>query len=125
MHSASNQTPPAIKQIVPLIYSELHRLASHYLRGERSDHTLQPTALVHEAYLKLVGSNGVEWRDSRQVLAASATAMRHILVNHAVSHRAAKRGGGRRALAIDDAVAMFEERSVDLLALNEALTSLA
>src|SRR5438445_12005722 len=86
----------AVNQVVPLVYRELRRLAASYLRRERSDHTLQPTALVHEAYLRLVDQSAVECRNRAQFFAIAANLMRQILVNHAVRHRTAKRGGGNK-----------------------------
>jgi RNA polymerase sigma factor (TIGR02999 family) len=115
----------AVDELLPLVYEQLHGLAERHLRGERPGHTLQPTALVHEVYLKLVGSPGARWRNRAHFVAIATRAMRQVLVTHALRRRTAKRGGRRNAVALDDAVALFEERSTDLLALDEALTKLA
>ena len=122
---ASRGDEDAANRLFPLIYDELHRLAQRYLRRERPDHTLQATALVHEAYLKLLGQRNAAWANRAHFMAVAATAMRRILVNHAKSHRAARRGGGRAKLTIDEAAAVFEDRAIDLIALDEALTRLA
>ena len=100
------------------------RLAAKYLHRERKSHTLQPTALVHEAYLKLVGQTRVDWQGRAHFLAAAAHAMRQILVDHARRHRAAKRGGNRHRIALDDNLVIESHRNVDLLAIEDALTKL-
>ena len=115
----------AVYAITPLLYEELHRIAGRYLRDERRSHTLQPTALVNEAYLRLASWQDVQWKDRVQFLAAAATAMRRILVNHALAKRAQKRGGWARQTPLDETVALFEERSFDLIALNDAVERLA
>ena len=113
------------EQLFADVYAELRVLASQYMRRERKSHTLQPTALVHEAYLKLVGQTHVDWHGRAHFLAFAAKAMRQILVDHARRHGAAKRGGGRHLLALDDNLALELNRHVDLLALEDALTKLA
>jgi len=110
---------------MPLVYDELRRLASHYLRQERSDHTLQSTALVHEAYLRLAGQNPPEWQNRAHFFGIAARIMRQILVEHARGRGAAKRGGGACRLTLDAAVAFSESRDVDLVELDKALTGLA
>ena len=115
----------ALNQLMPLVYDELHRLASRHLRHERPGHTLQTTALVHEAYLKLVDQKNMTWQNRVQFFAASAQVMRHILVDHARSRRALKRGGENLRLSLDEAKVSSEEKDADLLSLNEALNSLA
>lgn len=116
----------AAARLFPLIYDELHRLASGYMRRERSDHTLQPTALVHEAFLRLFGGDEAGPFENREhFMAAAALAMRRILVNHAKARDAKKRGGGRPVRILDDAVAAFDDRASDLLMLDEALERLA
>ncbi len=115
----------AAEQLLPHVYDELHLLAERYLFCERPDHTLQPTALIHEVYLRLSDQKDVPWKDRDHFIAIAARAMRQVLVNHAIRHKAKKRGGGWREAALDEALAIFEERSVDLLALNEALQKLA
>jgi RNA polymerase sigma factor (TIGR02999 family) len=117
--------PEPVKHLVPLVYEELRGLAERQLRGERPGHTLQPTALVNEAFVKLVGSESQPWESRTHFFRAAGTAMRRILVNHAVAKKAEKRGGDARRLPLDDAVASFEERSLDLIALDEALSRLA
>jgi RNA polymerase sigma factor (TIGR02999 family) len=116
----------ALERLFPLVYGELRRLAATYMRDERPDHTLQPTALVHEAYLKLVPADGAQWRDHEHFLAVAAKAMRSVLVDHARRRRAQKRGEGARPLQLDEALLLaFEERATDLLALEDALQRLA
>lgn len=115
----------AAEALFPLVYDELRRLAGSCLRDERAGHTLQATALVHEAFLKLVGQSGASYTDRRHFFAIASTAMRRILVNHAKAKKAEKRGGGRAPIALDEAQAVFEERAIDLLALDEALDRLA
>ena len=115
----------ALNKLMPLVYDELRRLASRHLRHERPGHTLQTTALVHEAYLKLVGQKNANWQNRVQFFAASAQVMRHILVDHARGRRASKRGGGYCRLSLDEAALPPEEKDADLLTLNEALESLA
>jgi RNA polymerase sigma factor (TIGR02999 family) len=115
----------AVDSLTPLLFDELHKLAGRYLRDERRAQTLQPTALVNEAYLRLASWRNVEWRDKVQFLAAAATAMRRILVNHVLAKRAQKRGGTSTPMALDNVAAIFEERTTDLVALDEALEKLA
>ncbi len=121
-----NGDQQALEQVFPLVYNELRRLASSYLRREREDHTLQPTALVHEAYLRLLGQN-VEWQNRAHFLGIAAQMMRRILVDHARQHQAEKRGSGGVKIALDDvdAINLSEERATDLIALDDALTALA
>lgn len=111
-------------RLVPLIYDDLHRLARAQLARERRGHTLQPTALVHEAYLRLVDHGRLDWQGRTHFLAIAATTMRRLLVSHARGRRAAKRGHGGIAVTLCDDHAVDEGRNVDLLALDEALTSL-
>jgi RNA polymerase sigma-70 factor (ECF subfamily) len=112
-------------RLIPLVYDELRRLADHYLQQERSDHTLQPTALVHEAYLKLVDQTRVDWQNRAHFFGVAAQLMRQILVDHARRHRASKRGGAQQKLALDEAVDYSQPRDLDLVALDDALTALA
>jgi RNA polymerase sigma factor (TIGR02999 family) len=115
----------AIDQLMTLVYDELHAMAHRKLGFERTGHTLQTTALVHEAYLKLVDQRRVDWQNRAHFFAVAATAMRRILVNHAEGRRAAKRGGSAKLLPLDDALAVPAELSDDrLLSLNEALLRL-
>ena len=116
----------ALERLMPLVYSELRRLASHYLRRERGEHTLQPTALVNEAYLKLVNQRNAKWQNRAHFFGISAQLMRRILVDHARQHQAVKRGGvEQQRISITSADRVVKQPEVDLLALNEALDELA
>jgi RNA polymerase sigma-70 factor, ECF subfamily len=119
-----NGQPEASERLIPLVYSELHDLASHYMRNERPDHTLQPTALVHEAFLKLVDQRQATWQNRSHFYGIAAQAMRRILVDHARRRRATKRDGGA-AITLDENAAVMPERSLDLIALDDALIKLA
>ncbi len=114
----------AADALVPLVYAELHDLAVHYMRGERDSHTLQPTALVHEAYMRLVDQRNASWQNRSHFFGIAAQAMRRILVDHARRKRASKREGGER-VTLDESVAEAPQRSVDLIALDDALLKLA
>jgi len=114
-----------LDQLLPVVYGELRRLASSYMRRERPDHTLQTTALVHEAYLQLVGHQGTPWESRGHFFGVAAQLMRHILVDHARAHGAVKRGGSAAKLSFDDAVGLAQEKSGDLIAIDELLTRLA
>jgi RNA polymerase sigma factor (TIGR02999 family) len=114
----------AFDQLVPLVHAELHRLARRHMRGERSGHTLQTTALVNEAYLRLMDLKRVRWQDRAHFFAMSARLMRRVLVDHARSRQFVKRGGGARMTPFDDA-SMSVQPSVDLVALDDALGALA
>ena len=110
---------------MPLVYSELRRLASNYLRRERQGHTLQPTALVNEAYLKLIDQKNAKWQNRAQFFGVAAQLRRRILVDHARAHQADKRGGSdQQRLSITSAEKLVQQPEVDLLALNEALEEL-
>jgi RNA polymerase sigma factor (TIGR02999 family) len=121
----SNGNQAALDQLMPLVYDELRKLARSYLRRERPDHTLQATALVHEAYLRLIDQNSITWKNRAQFFGIAAQMMRRILVNHALARRAAKRGGFVQKLSLDEAISFAEERDIDLMALDEALNELA
>jgi RNA polymerase sigma factor (TIGR02999 family) len=112
-------------QMLPLVYDELRRLAGHYLGRERSDHTLQPTALVHEAYLRLIDQRRVDWTNRAQFLGLAAAMMRRVLINHARDRAAGKRGGGARRLTLSAAEDAFAGRDLDVVALDDALHDLA
>lgn len=112
-------------KLVPLVYTELRRLAASYLRGERIDHTLQPTALVHEAYLRLTKLHDVDWQSRSHFFATAATVMRRILVDHARARNANKREGGRDAVSLEEALVVSPARSAQLIALDDALNRLA
>jgi len=114
----------AFDQLVPLVYQELYKLASHYLRGERPDHTFRPTDLVSEAYVRLCGAQPPEWADRVHFFGIAARTMRQILVDHARARGAIKRGGAEPSLPLHDGMAA-PERSADLLALDDALEALA
>jgi RNA polymerase sigma factor (TIGR02999 family) len=115
----------ALDRLLPEIYAELRRLASSYLRRERRDHTLQPTALVHEAFLKLVDQRAVRWQNRAHFFGIAAQAMRRILVDHARAHVADKRGAGGQRVLLDDAQLVGAMPDIDVLALDEVLTRLA
>ena len=116
----------ALDAMLPTIYSELKRLARSYLRRERPDHTLQPTALVHEAYMKLLDQRHVDWKNRAQFLGVAAGAMRRVLLHHAETRNAQKRHGGLERVTLDAELAAIEQHaSVDMLDLNHALERLA
>jgi RNA polymerase sigma factor (TIGR02999 family) len=115
----------ALDALLPLVYKELRRLARFQLRKERPDHTLQSAALVHEAYLRLIGLNSPQWESSTHFFSIAAQLMREILVDYARRHRAAKRGAGARKLCIEEAAGLSSQKNVDVLALDDALNALA
>ncbi len=119
----NNGDSTALDKLTPLVYAELKRLAESYLRKERAGHTLEPTALVHEAYLRLVDQSLPEWKSRSHFFGVAAQLMRQILVDHARRHGAAKRDGGER-VTLTDTVAITAHRSIDLLALDDALKEL-
>jgi len=121
--SQGNQA--ALDQLTPLVYQELRLRARNYLRRERPDHTLQPTALIHEAYLRMMGENLPEWQNRAHFFAIASRAMRQILVDHARRRDAGKRGSGVVDLSLDEALVPAQSESNDVLALDEALTKLA
>jgi RNA polymerase sigma-70 factor, ECF subfamily len=121
----TNGNRGAVNGLLPLIYGELRNLAASYLRRERSDHTLQPTALVHEAYLRLVDQTQVSWQNRAHFLGVAAQMMRRILVDHARAHKAGKRGSDFQKLSLDENIDKAVERSEELIALDEALTELS
>ena len=114
----------AVDGLFEKVYGELRRLAKNYLRHERPDHTLQATALVHEAYLRLVGVENADWENRIHFFNVAAQVMRRILVDHARKHRAEKRGDGERKLSLDEAVSFYTERDINLVALDDALKTL-
>ena len=111
----------ALDQLLPLVYAELRQIAARQLRHERVNHTLQPTALVHEVYLRLVDQREVDWQDRAHFLGVAAQTMRRILVDHARRHDAKKRGDGVQCVSIDDAKELAASREMPLLSLDEAL----
>ena len=118
----ANGDQQALHRLTPLVYAELHELAAGYLCNERRDHTLQPTALVHEAYLRLVHQKNPSWQNRSHFFAVAARLMRQILVDHARRHEAGKRAG--RKLSLEDTVSFAQERGADLVELDDALTAL-
>lgn len=110
--------------LTPLVYNELRRLAERYLRNERSAATLQPTALVHEAYLRLVAQSMPDWESRAHFFGVAAHLMRQILVDHARKHRSAKRGGGIEKMSIDEIVGLGADKPGDIIALDDALQAL-
>lgn len=122
----SDGNKDVVNDIFPLIYAELKKLAGNYLRNERGNHTLQPTALVHEAYIKLVDQSRINWQNRAHFLGMGATLMRQILIDHARRHRADKRGGEHENLPIEESIIIVAgEKSMDLIRLDEALKDLA
>jgi RNA polymerase sigma factor (TIGR02999 family) len=113
-----------LEMLTPLVHDELHRLAHHYMKGERSGHTLQTTALVNEAYVKLIDQKRVKFRNRAQFYALAGTLMRHILVDHARSRNYLKRGGGAQRLSLDKALTVCGDRDEGLVALDAALNRL-
>ncbi len=120
--SAGNRE--TVDALVPLVYEELRKLAAYYLKSERQGHTLQPTALVHEAFLKLVGQE-TEWQNRNHFFAIAANLMRRILVDYARSHTAAKRGGEVQNISLEDAFVFVKDKPAEMIALDEALEELA
>lgn len=118
------QDPGALDRLVPIVYDELRRLAHYYMQGERAGHTLQTTALVNEAYLRLAGIKGLQWRDRAHFFAMAGTLMRRVLVDHARRQQRDKRGGGVSVTSLDGH-AVTAAPSVDIVALDQALERLA
>ncbi len=126
LHEWSDGRREALEDLMPLVYNELRRQASRYLRRERIGHTLQTTALIHEAYLKLIEQRDVNWQNRAHFFGIAAQAMRRILVDYAKTRHREKRGGAGENLPLDEArFIAFKEKSIDLIALDEALTQLA
>jgi RNA polymerase sigma factor (TIGR02999 family) len=121
----SNGDEEAHEQLMPLVYEELRRLAHRHLGRERAGHTLQTTALVHEAYLRLIDQKEVRWQNRAHFFAVAAQMMRRILVDYARSRRFAKRGGGAQQVSLDEAMVVSNGRAADVVALDEALNALA
>ncbi len=115
----------AASRLIPLVYNELRRLAGGYMRRERTDHTLQATALVHEAYLKLVEQRNVNWQGRTHFFAIAAQVMRRFLIDHARGHLREKRGAGERPIPLDEALVFAPEQSLELVKLDESLERLA
>ena len=121
----SSGRPEALDKLVPVVQDELRRLAVSYMRRERSDHTLQVTGLVNEAYLRLVEQNRVSWQDRRHFFGVAAQCMRRVLVDYARHRNARKRSGGKTFVVFDESIEVAEARGIDLMALDDALASLA
>ena len=125
LESLQSGDKTVLDELFPLVYSELKQLAASQLKNEREDHTLQPTALVHEAYLRLIGQHSVDWQNKAHFFSIASEMMRRILVNHAVNHQAKKRGRGETKIALDEVISFANEREIDLINLDSALTDLA
>ena len=125
LESWSNGDSLALEKLTPLVYRELHRLAQIYMRRERPGHALQTTALVNEAYLRLIDTDGMRWQNRAHFYAVAATLMRRILVDFARSRDELKRGGGAVPISLDDAPTISQERSAELIELDHALTKLS
>jgi RNA polymerase sigma factor (TIGR02999 family) len=114
----------AVDELLPVVYQELKRIAGGHLRNERPGHTLQPTALVHEAYLKMVNYRDISWQNRAHFMGVAATVMRQILMDYARTRSREKRGGGARQVTLDDALVVTDDRASDLVAIDEALSRL-
>jgi RNA polymerase sigma factor (TIGR02999 family) len=125
LHQISGGDASAVERLVPLIYAELRQIAERAMRHERSDHTLQPTALVHEAFLRLVGKPDLSWESRAHFLNIAALAMRRVLLMHARERRAGKRGGGLERVTLDEQLVGATDRGIDLIGLDESLERLA
>jgi RNA polymerase sigma factor (TIGR02999 family) len=125
LNKAQDGDKNALDELLPLVYNELRAVAGNQLKTERGDHTLQATALVHEAYLRLLDQHTIDWRNRAHFFGLAAEMMRRILVNYAVERKAQKRGLGAPRIALDDAVSYADEREMDLVLLDENLKRLA
>ena len=125
LREASNGNRQSLDQLLPLVYNELRGLADSFMRRERGSHTLQPTALVHEAYMRMIDQRNVNWENRAHFMSIAAETMRRILVNHAHASNSAKRGGKETKVSIDDAIGFPGGAEIDLVLLDEALTNLA
>ena len=125
LHDWTDGDQNAPERLMPFVYDELRRLARSFLARERGAHTLQPTALVHEAYVRLVDQRSVSWQNRAHFYGLAASMMRRILIDHARAHAAGKRGGSAIHLSLDDVQVPIEERAADFIALDEALEKLA
>ena len=113
-----------LDQLLPLVYEELHRMAKHYMNSQPSGHTLQTTALIHEAYLKLADQHDQRWENRAHFFGVAAQAMRHILIDHARSHQTQKRGGDTQVISLEDVAVISKERVAEVIALDDALKAL-
>jgi RNA polymerase sigma factor (TIGR02999 family) len=121
----SNGNPAALEQLMPLVYAQLHKLARRHMQRQNPSHTLQTTALIHEAYLRLAGDSPKEWKNRAQFYGIAARAMRNVLVDHARSRQAAKRGGGWHCVPLEEGISVSDERLIGLIALDQALCRLS
>ncbi len=122
-HRSGDRT--VLDELLPAVYNELRRIAGAYLSGERRGHTLQPTALVHEAYMRLIDQRNVDWRNRAQFYGMAANMMRRILINHAEAKKSEKRGGKEEHISVENITIAFDDTNFDLLDLNETLDRLA
>lgn len=125
LHAWGEGETAALERFLPLVYDELHRLASAYLRGERQGHTLQTTALINEAYVRLATWKNVEWKNRAHFLGLAAQMMRHVLVDFARARHYAKRGGAAHPVAVEESKLAAPQRDAEIIALDDALTTLA
>jgi RNA polymerase sigma-70 factor, ECF subfamily len=125
LYEVRKGNPHAASELIPLVYDELHRLANRCMRGERANHTLQATVLVHDAYLQLVQQRSIDWRNRAHFFGVAAQVMRHLLIDYARAHVREKRNRGQEAVPLDKALVFSRERSAQLLDLDEALKQLA
>ncbi|HEX3471923.1 MAG TPA: sigma-70 family RNA polymerase sigma factor [Silvibacterium sp.] len=123
LRAMKNGDESAAEKLLPLVYNELHRLAKSYMRRERPDHTLQPTALINEAYLRLANDT-IDWQSREHFIGVAATVMRRVLVDHARAHNAEMRGGDLQRVELDEGLAISNERSKEMIAVHDALNSL-
>jgi RNA polymerase sigma-70 factor, ECF subfamily len=124
LESWNNGRQEALDELMPLVYQELRRMAKRYMSSQPSGHTLQTTALIHEAYLKLADNREKNWQNRAHFFAVAGQAMRHILVDHARSHKAEKRGGERQFISLEEVAVISTERAAEVVALDEALQNL-
>ena len=124
LHAVRTGNRDAESRLLDVVYAELHRMAARYMRRERLDHTLQATALIHEAYVHLIDQRGKDWQSRAHFFGVAAQVMRRILVDHARTHGAIKRGGDQQKVSLDDAPPLTTEQSEELIALDEALSRL-
>ena len=124
LKQARNGDPAAMDRLLPMLYEELHRIAELHMRRERPDHTLQPTALVHESYLRLIGQHSVDWSDRLHFLSIAARMMRRILSNYAAARGAEKRGNGEPILELEIALEIYDKRALSIAAMDHALRDL-
>jgi RNA polymerase sigma-70 factor (ECF subfamily) len=123
LKAMKNGDQSAAEKLLPLVYKELHRTAKSYMRRERPEHTLQPTALIHEAYLRLAHDD-VDWQSRQHFIGVAANVMRRVLVDHARAHKAEMRGGGLERIEFEEGLAISKERSSEVIALHDALNRL-